>query len=315
MLAQHRTLTGGDSSSVAEHLRRSQPASLPGGTPAQCHDAGRSAERAGRPSRPPGTADWPGDIRFENVTFAYPESSAPVLRELSLRIPRDRCVGLVGVNGAGKSTILALLAGLYEPDIGAVTVAGHDLRQASASWWFGQLGALFQDYGRYPGTVAENVRLGSGVSNTDHTSLERAAAKVGFLEVVHGLPHGWSTRLGDRAAGGVELSEGQWQRLALTRALFAVEAGARVLALDEPAANLDAEGEAQLHDQLINLTTGLTTIIVSHRFATLRRADLIYVVEAGRVAEHGDHDELMLAGGLYATMFQHQAQAWRRDGY
>jgi ATP-binding cassette subfamily B protein len=170
-----------------------------------------------------------------------------------------------------------------------------------------RLGAIFQDFVQYQLPVTDNIGFGSLPRALDRDALERAAERAGALEIVRALPHSFDTILSRQYAGGADLSGGEWQRVALARALFAIDGGASVLVLDEPTANLDVRAEVELFDRFLELTAGLTTILISHRFSTVRRADRIVVLDGGRVTEQGTHDELLAAGGTYARMFTLQA--------
>jgi ATP-binding cassette, subfamily B, bacterial len=248
-------------------------------------------------------------VRFEGLTFAYPQRDDPVLRGLDLELPVGRSLGLVGVNGAGKTTLVTLLARMREPTGGRITVDGTPLDRLRAREWQRQVAVVYQDFARLPLTAAENVAMftdGEGI--VDRAALEHAAARAGALEVVRGLPQGWDTVLSPHYHGGVDLSGGQWQRLALARALYAVEAGARVLVLDEPTAQLDVRGEAAFYERFLELTEGVTSIVISHRFASVRRAHRIAVLDAGQITELGTHDELVAVQGTYAHMFRLQAE-------
>jgi ATP-binding cassette subfamily B protein len=246
------------------------------------------------------------EIRFVDVCFAYP-GGAKVFDHLDLTIPAGSSLAVVGANGAGKTTLVKLLGRLYEPDGGAILVDGVPLPEFDVVSWRRQLAVIFQDFVRYELTVADNVGFGGVDHPRDQRALAAAAARAGALGVVERLPSGWGTPLSRQYAGGAELSGGEWQRIALARALFAVEAGATVLVLDEPTANLDVRAEAELFDRFLDLTRGLTTILISHRFSTVRRADRICVLEGGRVVELGNHRELVTAGGRYAELFGLQA--------
>jgi ATP-binding cassette subfamily B protein len=253
--------------------------------------------------------DAPRDgIRFEGVRFRYPGQAADVLAGVDLAIPAGRSLAIVGANGAGKTTLVKLLCRLYEPTAGRVAVDGADLRDIDPRAWRDRVAAIFQDFVRYHLPARDNVAMGAPALAGDAERLRRAAERAGALAVVEALPRGWETVLSREYAGGAELSGGQWQRLALARALFAVEAGARVLILDEPAANLDVRAEAELYDRFLELTAGLTTVLISHRFATVRRADRIVVLDGGRVVEEGGHDELLRRDGRYARLFRLQAE-------
>jgi ATP-binding cassette, subfamily B, bacterial len=245
-------------------------------------------------------------VRFEAVSFGY--GSATVLRDLDLTIRAGQSLALVGVNGAGKSTIVKLLARLYDPASGRVTVDGFDLRDLEPTAWRRHLAVLFQDFVHYQLTVADNVAFGAPDLERDDARLESSLQRAGGLDVLDTFADGWDTVLTPTVVAGTDLSGGQWQRLALARALYAVQAGARLLVLDEPTANLDVRGEAQLYDRFLEVTEGLTTVLVSHRFSTVRLASRIVVLESGRVVEQGTHDELMDAGGRYRAMFMAQAE-------
>jgi ATP-binding cassette subfamily B protein len=247
------------------------------------------------------------EIRFENVSFAY-GAGAPVLRNLTLTIPAGTSLAIVGLNGAGKTTLVKLLARLYDPTSGAITVDGDDLRQLDPDAWRARVAAIFQDFLRFGLSARDNVGFGGLALAGDETALARAAEKAGVLERIRALPKGWDTPLMRQFTDGAELSGGEWQRVGLGRALMAVEAGARLLILDEPTAALDVRAEAEIYDRFLELTRGLTTILISHRFSTVRRADRICVLEGGAVAELGSHDELIALGGKYAELFLLQSQ-------
>jgi ATP-binding cassette, subfamily B, bacterial len=258
---------------------------------------------AGRPARA---------IRFESVAYRYPGGGAPVYQGLDLELTAGSSLALVGSNGAGKTTLVTLLARLREPTGGRITVDGVDLRDLDPRSWQRQVAVVNQDFGRYPLTARENVAFrdlaAEGLScDFDEAALKRAAAQAGALDFVQALPHGWDTICAPGYHGGTDLSGGQWQRIALARALYSAARGAKVLVLDEPTAQLDIRAEAAFYNQFLELTSGLTTMVISHRFATVRRADRIAVLEAGRITELGSHDELVAAGGSYAEMFAMQA--------
>jgi ATP-binding cassette subfamily B protein len=252
-------------------------------------------------------------IAFENVTFCYPGTDRPVLDGLDLHITAGTSVAIVGVNGAGKTTLVKLLARLYEPSRGRIAIDGLDLSEIEPQSWRRRLGAVFQDFVHFQLSARENVTLGAPHIEDDTRALERAASRAGLAPLVHALPRGWDTPLARQYDDGTELSGGEWQRVALARALFAVEGGASVLVLDEPTANLDVRAEAEIYERFLELTRGLTSIVISHRFSTVRRADLIYVVDGGRVTEHGTHDELIALDGTYALMFRLQAARFTSD--
>ena len=254
--------------------------------------------RIGRPRR---------EIRFEQVSFGYAGARRPVLDGLDLVIPAGSSLAIVGDNGAGKSTITKLLAGLYRPDSGHVRVDGVSLDDADLAVWRRRLAVVFQDFIRYPFSAWDNIGLGAVETPATRDRVTEAARLGAFLGVEQTLPDGWDTVLSGEYTGGSELSGGQWQRLALSRALYAVRQGADVLVLDEPTAHLDIEAEYELYARFLEMTAGITTILVSHRFATVRLAERIAVVQYGRITEYGSHDELLAAGGRYAQMFRVQS--------
>ena len=247
-------------------------------------------------------------IRFEQVSFAYPGSDRQVLDKIDLEFPAGASTAIVGLNGAGKTTLVKLLARLYEPTGGRISVDGADLSEFDVRSWQRQLAVIYQDYIRYELDAATNVGLGAPDHMDDLDAINRACEWAGATEVVDSLPQGLRTVLSSRYAGGTDLSGGQWQRIALARALFATGAGASVLVLDEPTAQLDVRAEVAFFDRFLELTQGLTTVVISHRFSTVRRAQRIVVLEHGRIAEQGTHDELLALGGRYAKLFELQAR-------
>jgi ATP-binding cassette, subfamily B, bacterial len=246
-------------------------------------------------------------VRFDAVRFTYPGAEREALRGLDLDITAGRSLAVVGANGAGKTSLVKLLCGLYEPTVGRITVDGVDLAETDPDAWRAKVAVLFQDFARYQLSAADNIGLGAPHATGDRDLLRAAAGAAGALDLIESLPHGWDTVLSREYTGGVDLSGGQWQRIALARAMFAVRAGATVLVLDEPTAALDVRAEAELYDRFLELTEGLTTILISHRFSTVRRADRIVVLADGAVVEDGRHEQLLAAGGRYAEMFTLQA--------
>jgi ATP-binding cassette subfamily B protein len=238
------------------------------------------------------------EIRFRGVTFAYPSSDTPVLAGLDLVIPVGSSLAIVGVNGAGKTTIAKLLCRLYDPQSGSIEIDGTDLRTMDLDQWRRGLTAVFQDFIRFELPLRDNVAPGGAPD----TMILPALAAAGASELAE-----LGTILSRAYPGGTDLSGGQWQRIALARALCAVAGGARVVLLDEPTAQLDVRGEAEIFDRVLAATRRATTILISHRFSTVRHADRICVLENGAVVEIGTHDELMAAGGRYRTMFDLQA--------
>jgi ATP-binding cassette, subfamily B, bacterial len=253
-------------------------------------------------------------IRFDGVGFRYPGgkdaggSERWALRDVNLFIPKGQSLALVGENGAGKTTFIKLLANLYQPTEGSVLLDGRDLR----TWDEGQLrrriGVIFQDFNEYQLALRENVAFGSVEHVGDELRVGRAVERGGAKELAAGLPAGLETQLGRWFSGGVELSGGQWQKVALARAFMRDEAD--ILILDEPTAALDAEAEHAVFQRFRALAVGRTTILISHRFPTVRMADRILVLESGRVVEDGTHAALVAAGHRYARMFQLQAAGY-----
>jgi ABC-type multidrug transport system fused ATPase/permease subunit len=237
-------------------------------------------------------------IRFRNVTFAYP-NGASVLDGFDLIIPAGSSLAIVGQNGAGKTTLAKLMCRLYDPQAGAIEIDGVDLRHIDVESWRSRLTAVFQDFTRFEWPLRDNVAPQGAPDDVVFDALAAAGAtRLARLDTV--LSKGYE--------GGTDLSGGQWQRVALARALCAVKVGAGVVLLDEPTAQLDVRGEAEIFERLLNTTRHCTTILISHRFSTVRHADRICVLERGKVVELGTHDELIALGGRYRTMFDLQAQ-------
>jgi ABC-type multidrug transport system fused ATPase/permease subunit len=238
------------------------------------------------------------DIRFRDVSFAYPEGK-PVLEHFDLTIPAGSSLAIVGQNGAGKTTLAKLLCRLYDPQSGAIEIDGTDVRSFDLASWRSRIAAVFQDFIRLELPLRDNVAPRGARDDQIRAALESAgASNLATLDTV--LARGYE--------GGTDLSGGQWQRVALARALCGVTLGAGVVLLDEPTAQLDVRGEAEIFERLLAATRHTTTILISHRFSTVRHADRICVLEHGRVVELGTHDELMALGGRYRTMFDLQAQ-------
>jgi ATP-binding cassette subfamily B protein len=250
----------------------------------------------------------PPEIELRGVSFRYPGATDDVLRDVDLRIPAGGSAALVGLNGAGKTTLVRLLCGLYPPDHGAVLVDGVDLRELDLDAWHRLVAPMFQEFVRLPATVAENVAAGAVEHLADRTVVAAALDEAGAALFAGRLGDGADTLLATRHADGSDLSGGQWQRLGIARALFALQHGARLLVLDEPTSNLDTATEERIVRRLLDETRGdATTLLVTHRLGLARRTDHIVVVDGGRVAEAGTHAELMRTGGRYADAFSMQA--------
>ena len=247
-------------------------------------------------------------LRFRHVGFHYPGSDRTVLDGLDLDLPAGRSTAIVGINGAGKTTLVKLLTRLYEPTAGSITSDGVDLADLDVAAWRRQVSVIFQDFVRYELSAADNIALGAVHVPRDEAAVRDAADRAGILAALDPLPLGLATPLSRAYTDGTDLSGGQWQRVAIARSLYALAAGARVLVLDEPTAALDVRAEAAFFDRFVELTHGVTTVLISHRFSSVRRADHIVVIDAGRVVEQGSHDELMRSDGHYARLFRLQAE-------
>src|ERR1700722_3645043 len=238
------------------------------------------------------------EIRFRNVNFAYPGTNDPVLSGFDLTIPAGTSLAIVGQNGAGKTTLAKLLCRLYDPDEGAIEIDGVDLRELDIDAWRERGTAVFQAFTKFELPLRDNVSpAGAPDEAIEQALVQAGAAHLASLDTV--LARGYQN--------GTDLSGGQWQRIALARALCAVKLGASVVLLDEPTAQLDVRGESEIFDRILSATDNATTILISHRFSTVRHADRICVLEHGRVVELGTHDELIALGGRYRTMFELQA--------
>ena len=247
-------------------------------------------------------------IRFQNVGFRYPGRETWALRDINLYIPEGRSLALVGHNGAGKTTFIKLLCGLYTPSEGNILLDGKDLEAWGTIELQKRLGVIFQDFNQYHFSLRENIGMGSVQHLDDEPRVHRAVDRVGAEEILKGMTDGLDTMLGRWFSNGVDLSGGQWQKIALARAFVREEAD--ILILDEPTAALDAEAEQKIFERFQILAKGRTTILISHRFPTVRIADRIVVIEGGRLVEEGTHESLLAAKGRYAELFSLQARGY-----
>ena len=248
------------------------------------------------------------EIRFDGVGFTYPSRSEPSLRDISLSLRRGEVLALVGENGSGKTTLTKLLAGLYRPTAGSITWDGVDVSEVDLADLRRQVTVIFQDFARYFLTAHENIAISQTDAMADRDLVSRMARRAGADDFIRKLPDGYDNLLGPSFAGGSDLSTGQWQRIALARAYFR---GAPLLILDEPTAALDPRGEYEIFEQVRRLAAGHSVVLVSHRFASVRAADRIIVLDQGRIVEEGSHHELRTKGGLYEELFELQAQGYR----
>jgi ATP-binding cassette subfamily B protein len=260
----------------------------------------------------PGALPAPRPIRhgfeFNHVSFSYPGSARPILRDLNFTLePRER-VALVGQNGEGKTTVVKLLTRMYDVTSGQILLDGVDLRNFDPETLWKEIGVIFQDFMRYEMPARDNIAVGRIEERHNEFSIRAAAIKSLADEVIRKLPKHYEQMLGSRFEGGVDLSGGEWQKLALARAYLR---DAQLLILDEPTAALDARSEREVFERFAELTEGKMSLLISHRFSTVRMVDRILVLDGGRISEQGPHDRLIQSGGLYAEMFEMQAASYR----
>jgi ATP-binding cassette subfamily B protein len=261
---------------------------------------------------PANARPFPRPIRdgfvFEDVGFIYPGAERWAVRHLNFTLKAGEVVALVGENGAGKTTLVKLLTRLYDPDEGRILLDGHDLREYDLEALRGSMGVIFQDFVRYNFTAGDNIAVGRIEAREDHARIERAAERSQADQVIEALPAGYAQRIGKRFKNGVELSGGEWQKVAIARAYMRE---AEVLILDEPTAALDARAEFEVFQRFKELSRGKTAILISHRFSSVRMADRIFVLAEGRVEAAGTHEQLVAQDGLYAELFELQAAGYR----
>jgi len=265
----------------------------------------RVDDRAIRTTR----AAEPPLIRFEGVSFRYRGASRPALDECHLDIRPGEVLAVVGLNGAGKTTLTKLLTGLYRPDSGLVTADGVDIATLPPELWRRRFAVVLQDFVKYQLTAADNVHLGAPHAPFEMEALTAVSGRAGSEALFDRLPGGWGTVLSSSFTGGVDLSGGQWQHVALTRALFALQNGAQVLVLDEPTAHLDVRTELEMFRRVVHGLKNLSIVLISHRLSTVHHADRIVCIRDGRIVETGSHQQLTALGGYYATMFAGQANS------
>jgi ATP-binding cassette subfamily B protein len=261
-----------------------------------------------RPNAIPAPRPIRDGYEFRHVSFTYPGSEKLVLDGVSLRFHAGERIALIGENGAGKTTLVKLLARLYDPTIGTVLLDGVDLREYEVDDLRREVGVIFQDYMRYDMTAADNIGLGRVEALEDRDRIASSAGKARADAVIELLPRGYDQMLGRRFDDGLDLSAGQWQKIALARAYMR---DAQVLVLDEPTASLDARAEYEVFQQFAALTRDRMAVLISHRFSTVRMADRILVLESGKIAEQGTHEQLLRYGGRYAELFELQAAGYR----
>ncbi|MEV2264976.1 ABC transporter ATP-binding protein [Nonomuraea africana] len=263
----------------------------------------RRAPAAAEPS-PPEPDGAPVRIEVDGLCFRYPGAPRPVIDGLTLTVEPREVLAVVGRNGIGKTTLIKLIAGLYEPNGGEIRVDGAPLSPATATTWQRRVAVVFQNFNRYPLSAADNIALGAPEARADQEGIRRAAERAGLAGLIESLPQSYDTLLTRELRGGTDLSGGQWQKLAIARALFAVDHGRRLLVFDEPTAHLDVAAEASFHERVVaQVARRASVVLISHRLSTVRAADQIVLLDESGIAEQGTHTELMAHEGQYARMF------------
>ncbi|SDH31640.1 ATP-binding cassette, subfamily B [Lentzea fradiae] len=285
---------------------------------ADAYDAVLAFERGMTGDEPAGGGTGPvphprSEIAFRGLAFGYPGAARPVFTDLDLTLRAGRCTAVIGVNGVGKTTLVKLLTRLYEPDRGVITADGVDIRRFAVDDWRARLAVVFQDFVRHERSARDNIGLGAVEHLDDEDGIRAAAGDAGVLPALDALPSGLDTPLAGHVTGGADLSGGQWQRVALARALFRLRHEGALLVLDEPTASLDVRAEARFFEEFQRVAAGRTSLLISHRFSTVRHADHIVVIAGGEVVEEGTHDELLSLGGRYAELFHLQAGQFGDD--
>lgn len=247
-------------------------------------------------------------IAFDHVSFQYPHEERVAIRDFTFSIGPGEHVAFVGANGAGKTTLVKLLCRLYDPSNGRIMIDGTDLRDYPITEVRGAVSGIYQDFVKFQLSARENIALGVRAHDVDHATVAQAAKQAGIHEVIERLPEGYETLLGKLFDGGHELSIGEWQKVALARALLR---DSQILILDEPTSAMDAKAEAELFERFHELARGRMAILISHRLSTVKMADRIFVVDQGQIVEQGTHDNLMRQQGLYASLFLTQAQHYQ----
>ncbi|HOU96330.1 MAG TPA: ABC transporter ATP-binding protein, partial [Bacteroidales bacterium] len=250
------------------------------------------------------------EIRLENVNFRYPDNDTPALEDINMTLSKGEVVALVGPNGSGKSTLVRILCRLYDPDSGSVLYDGKDIKNFVPEEYRKQFSVLFQDFMLYNLTAGENIRLGNVAKASDAGKIKEAASEAGIHSLIESLPQGYETFIGPLFNEGRELSWGEWQKIALARTLYR---DAPIMVLDEPSSALDADAEYEIFNRFREAVKGKTVLLISHRFTCIRLADRIIVLNKGKIAESGTHEELMQVKGIYYNLYLRQKSMYRDE--